>query len=255
MTTTAEKRKRREARTARRREEAELQDDPARPGIEARRQTLVLDAKARGTWSPALERKLVPLWERVDAERVERRKRASRAEREAALERGLGLERRDGVVVSRAGLDGPTDERAALTVEGEAAVDPPAGGRPARALDILDAWERQGAIGRPAADAARRFREDFQLGGLLALKAVDPNAVGGGGIKDLPGGIEERRRALRIIDRLGGMTSPAGMAFWHVLGCEATLEEAARRMPGPIAWDRDMIRAAALAGIGMLGAR
>ncbi len=252
MTTTAEKKRRKQARAQREREEAEVRVDPELPARQARRQTLVLDAKARGTWTPELEKKLVPLWERVDAERDARRRAKARAERDAALERGLGLEREGGVLVSRPGLDGPTAEREAQTVEGQPAVEPASHGRPARTNDVIDAWEKAGAITRGAADLARRFRDDFQAGGLQALKAIDPNSLGGGGMKDLPGGLDERRRALRLLDRLGGLQSPGGVALWHVVGCEASFEQATLRMPGPFTWNVNMLRGTLLATIAAL---
>lgn len=197
------------------------------------------------------EANLRAVWLKRDAANRERRQQGARRERD----RALGLVREDGVEVSRRGGDGATPEREAQQLEGVAAIEPARAGRPARARDILDAWEASGAITRAAAAAARQFRDDFQAAGLLRLRAVDFGRTGGGGSAlDLPGGTIERERIYRTLKRLGGWQSSVAVVLWHLVGSEETFAEVALRMPGPMSWSVDQTRGIAIGAIEALGA-
>jgi hypothetical protein len=101
--------------------------------------------------------------------------------------------------------------------------------RPHRAIDILAAMERRGAITPGMRRAGEDFRALFQRAQLDPLAAADISrpVVSGRGFVNAPGWrIENARRHLYdAILAVGGYSSPAGSCLFHVLGWEQTLKE------------------------------
>jgi hypothetical protein len=103
---------------------------------------------------------------------------------------------------------------------------------PFRAMDTLVQLERQGAIDSAMADAGERFRDDFAIAALEALRAADMTRVPGGsgrGSSLAMNQIDARDRVWSAIIALGGIASPAGCCAWHVLGLQEALADWAVR--------------------------
>lgn len=106
-------------------------------------------------------------------------------------------------------------------------------GMPFRAVETLEAMERAGTISQEMRDAGERFREDFALGQLDALRAADMERAGLGSAAHGPyrgvtlGQAAERARR-RVWDQIGcvgGLASPGGSCLWGVLGWQQSLSE------------------------------
>jgi hypothetical protein len=100
--------------------------------------------------------------------------------------------------------------------------------RPSRAIDILAALERRGAITAGMRDAGDQFRVYFRTAHLDPLRAANllrtPSAVrrsdGSGAAIEYA-----RRRVAEAITAVGGLGSPGGACLWHVVGLEQSLKE------------------------------
>lgn len=104
--------------------------------------------------------------------------------------------------------------------------------RPYRAVDILGAMERRGAITAGMRQAGDDFRARFTVAQMDPLRALDysrprigPAARAGGG--EEPGLRAEgaRQAVWEAILAVGGPASPAGSCLWHVVGWERSLKE------------------------------
>lgn len=96
-----------------------------------------------------------------------------------------------------------------------------------RAIDILAAMERRGAITAKMRENAETFRKKFNHAHLEALRASDPSRPPGRGCATEPRLSTEAARdhVWRAILAVGGITSPGGACLWHVVGLERTLKE------------------------------
>jgi hypothetical protein len=130
----------------------------------------------------------------------------------------------------------PTAERrrhgAVERVERPIADDAGRPSRPYRAVDILAAMERRGAITAGMRRAGEDFRARFATAGLDPLHALDVSRLTGGGPGPRQSGdasgvrIEAAREAVWCaLVALGGIGSPAGSCLWHVVGWEGSLKK------------------------------
>jgi hypothetical protein len=99
--------------------------------------------------------------------------------------------------------------------------------RPYRAIDILGAMERRGAITQAMRAAGEHFRERFAAASLDPLRAASFEWRPKGSVAAMPGlRAEAARQAVwRALCAVGGLASPAGSVLWHVIGFERTLKE------------------------------
>lgn len=124
-------------------------------------------------------------------------------------------------------------------------------GNPFRVVDLILMMKRRGTITDAMAVAGWRFRDDFALGGLDALRAAPMDRVGGGWHGDAPT-VRQQAARDRVADALsivGGRTSPAGACLWHVVGEGMNLREWSLRE----GWARRPLKRETAAGI-LIGA-
>jgi hypothetical protein len=100
-------------------------------------------------------------------------------------------------------------------------------GRPYRCVDTLALMERRGSITAGMRQAGDDFRARFRVAQLDPLRAADMARMP---VRSTPGDegprIEGARDAVwRAILAVGGVTSPAGSALWHIVGLERSLKE------------------------------
>lgn len=103
--------------------------------------------------------------------------------------------------------------------------------RAMRSRDIFGAMLEAQTITTPMATAGRRFQTAFYSGGLIYLKAINLDKLPGNG---RPGDIQDRTLYYRqqvheACTRVGGRTSPAGLALWYCAGEGLTFREFAMR--------------------------
>ena len=117
-------------------------------------------------------------------------------------------------------------------VEEEYGADPD--GRPVlrhRVVDTLGKMLRAGTITQEMHDAARDFQASFTIAQLDPLRALPLARVTGTGREpDLSERqLDARRRVHEAMEALGGISSPAGSAVWHVVGLQRSVREWAMR--------------------------
>jgi hypothetical protein len=99
-----------------------------------------------------------------------------------------------------------------------------------RAIDTLGAMLANGTITGSMHDAGVRFRSQFRVAALDALRAMPMLRVpGGAGHPLAERQIAARDRVAAVMDVLGGPDSPAGSCIWHVVGLEWSVREWAMR--------------------------
>ena len=105
-------------------------------------------------------------------------------------------------------------------------------GAPYRVRDTVAILEGSGKLDKRAAEAARRFRDDFAMAHLDGYQVADLSRVlGSGQGGDGPSHhiIEARDRVWHALRHLGGIGTPGAMIAWHVLGLGETLKHYGRR--------------------------
>ena len=99
--------------------------------------------------------------------------------------------------------------------------------------DAVAILERAGKLDQSAADAARKFGEDFATAALSGYQTVDlAQPIGGGG--QGTGGPTEavygaRERVWRALQSLGGIGAPGASICWDVLGMGLSIKEHSER--------------------------
>jgi len=149
-------------------------------------------------------------------------KRPSTRQRMAALV----LERRNGVEVAVQGNDmGPPERRQHDPVEETDTLVEGRLARVRRTLDLMGRMRRNGTINAAQANAGRRFRADFDVAHFDPRQAPDlgrlrlQGRAAGVFEGDMPERIQDARNQVwSALEALGGHTSPAGQAAWHILG-------------------------------------
>jgi hypothetical protein len=100
---------------------------------------------------------------------------------------------------------------------------------PYRAIDILAALERRGAITGTMRQAGEIFQTYFNLANLDPLFAADvsrPMVSGRMKSLTLPSKIENARESVdKAIRAVGGISSHGGSCLWHVIGLEKPLKQ------------------------------
>jgi hypothetical protein len=120
--------------------------------------------------------------------------------------------------------------------------------RPYRAIDILAAMERRGAITVGMRMAGETFRMKFNRAHLEQLRAADMSRSPGGGKgpNDLPSATyAAREHVWRAICAVGGLASAGGACLWHVVGLEVSLKRWAQEQ----GWNGRMVSQEAATGI------
>jgi hypothetical protein len=96
-----------------------------------------------------------------------------------------------------------------------------------RVVDSLAQMLKTGAVDGPMHDAGRRFHRDFAIAQLDPLHAADVLRVLGCGRNPelLDSHVAARRRVHVALEALGGISSPAGSAVWHIVGLQLSVRE------------------------------
>jgi len=98
--------------------------------------------------------------------------------------------------------------------------------RPYRAIDVLAAMERRGAITPAMRAAGEEFRRLFKRAQFDPLHAADLQRNPGGANNHLGDRAYVARDKLwRAIIAVGGLASAGGSCLWHVVGWERSLKE------------------------------
>ena len=124
---------------------------------------------------------------------------------------------------------------------------------PFRAVDTLARMERGGTITREMRGAGEKFRDDFAVASLDRLRAASLLRVVGGAESSLTfTQMAARDRIWKVLQILGGPTSPAALCVWYVIGVGMTVTEWAARE----GWNGRPLHEASARGIliGALGA-
>jgi len=98
--------------------------------------------------------------------------------------------------------------------------------------DVVTILERSGKLDERAADASRRFQDDFAVAQLSGYQAVDlTRPIGGGSSPAGPSDhvMAARDRVWTAAEALGGMGSPGAGACWDILGLGYSIREHAER--------------------------
>jgi hypothetical protein len=100
-----------------------------------------------------------------------------------------------------------------------------------RLVDTLGRMLKAGTIDQAMHNAGRDFQAAFVLAQLDPLRALPIlRVLGTGREPDLnERQLHARRRVQEAIQALGGHDSPTGSWAWHVLGCQSSIREWARR--------------------------
>ena len=100
-----------------------------------------------------------------------------------------------------------------------------------RTVDTLGKMLRSGTITPEMHDAAKDFQAAFIVANLDPLRALPILRVPGTGrdpdLNDRQ--LHARRRVHKMLEALGGISSPAGSCVWHVVGLQCSLREWAMR--------------------------
>jgi hypothetical protein len=103
-------------------------------------------------------------------------------------------------------------------------------GQPWIARDLLASMEARGAITSPLRLAGEEFHRHFQRAAMSPIRAADVSRIPRlGAAPDHVGNMGARKCVSDALDALGGLGSPAGSCAWHILGCEMSVNEWARR--------------------------
>jgi hypothetical protein len=96
-----------------------------------------------------------------------------------------------------------------------------------RVVDSLAQMLKTGAIDGSMHDAGRSFHRDFTIAQLDPLHAADVLRVPGCGRNPelLDSHVAARRRVHVALEALGGISSPAGSAVWHIVGLQLSIRE------------------------------
>lgn len=104
--------------------------------------------------------------------------------------------------------------------------------QPCIAVDTLACMERQRTINAGMRHAGNRFHEDFVAAGFVALRAADllrESHVHGAAPPGPGGSIDAKDRLWGAMRMLGGLSAPAALALWHVVGRQESLKDWAAR--------------------------
>jgi hypothetical protein len=100
-----------------------------------------------------------------------------------------------------------------------------------RTVDTLGRMLRAGIITPEMHDAAKDFEAAFIVANLDPLRALPILRVPGTGrdpeLNDRQ--LDARRRVHKVLEALGGLSSPAGSCVWHVVGLQRSVREWALR--------------------------
>jgi hypothetical protein len=100
-----------------------------------------------------------------------------------------------------------------------------------RTVDTLGKMLRAGTIDQAMHDAAKDFQAAFILAQLDPLRALPVLRVPGAGREPQLNErqLHARRRVHKVMQALGGISSPAGSCVWHVVGLQRSVREWAIR--------------------------
>ena len=93
---------------------------------------------------------------------------------------------------------------------------------------VLQRLHSKGLITDEAMDAGEDFRNDFRIGELDPLRAAAMDRPVVSGMQKLPlswRAEAARNRVNRALLLVGGRSSIYGLALWHILGCEESIEQ------------------------------
>ena len=124
-----------------------------------------------------------------------------------------------------------SDDRAPVVARDDRQIQDAEGrpGDPRRSFDTLAALHRRGSIGDAELAAGRRFEEDFRRAMLDPLRASDLSRIPGQPGADLSEKAHQARAGIeRLLQALGGRTSPVGSCVWAVLGEGRSLRDFAQ---------------------------
>ena len=124
-----------------------------------------------------------------------------------------------------------------------------------RTVDTLGKMLRAGTITPEMHEAAQDFQANFIIAQLDTLRALPVLRVPGTGREpDLSERqLDARRRVHQAMQSLGGISSPAGSAIWHVVGLQRSVREWALRQSWsgrPV--DQKEAKGILIAALGML---
>jgi hypothetical protein len=102
-------------------------------------------------------------------------------------------------------------------------------GAPFCAPDSIEILKLRGTITDEMANAARDFRNDFEVAGMQRLHAAPMEPRSKGHNDFTPHQIDARTRLNEALNILGGLRSPAGSICWFVVGEGLTIQEWAKR--------------------------
>ena len=96
-----------------------------------------------------------------------------------------------------------------------------------RTVDTMGKMLKSGTITQAMYDAAQDLQAAFIIAHLDRLRALPVMRVRGAGREpDLSERqLDTRRRVHRALEALGGMSSPAGSAVWHIVGLQRSVRE------------------------------
>jgi hypothetical protein len=126
-----------------------------------------------------------------------------------------------------------------------------------RTVDTLGKMLRAGTIDQAMHDAAKDFQAAFIIANLDPLRAVPILRVPGTGREPELNErqLHARRRVRKVMQALGGISSPAGSCVWHVVGLQRSVREWAMRQGwGGRPVDHKAAAGILIAGLGVLAA-
>ena len=96
-----------------------------------------------------------------------------------------------------------------------------------RTVDTMGKMLKSGTITQAMYDAAQDLQAAFIIANLDRLRALPVMRMRGAGREaDLSERqLDARRRVHRALEALGGMSSPAGSAVWHIVGLQRSVRE------------------------------
>jgi hypothetical protein len=126
-----------------------------------------------------------------------------------------------------------------------------------RTVDTLGKMLKAGTITPEMHDAAKDFQSAFIVANLDPLRALPILRVPGTGrdpeLNDRQ--LDARRRVHKVLEALGGLSSPAGSCVWHVVGLQRSVREWALRQGwGGRPVRQEQAQGILVAALGMLAA-